>query len=79
MLLIASVRSAGAFALAGYHDSLDDRLAGARVAQARKRPLDPRPQRGDVGFGDGPAGPADPFFNANTPEELAQAERLLRR
>ena len=28
---------------------------------------------------DGPAGPVDPFFNTNRPEDLAEAERLLLR
>ena len=32
-----------------------------------------------VGIADWPAVPVDPFFNVNTPEEVAEAERLAAR
>lgn len=44
-----------------------------------ERKIDRWTARHGIAFADWPAEPADPFFNANTPEDLAEAEALLGR
>jgi len=44
-----------------------------------ERKIDRWTARHGIAFADWPVLPADPFFNANTPEELAEAEALLAR
>jgi molybdenum cofactor guanylyltransferase len=43
------------------------------------RKIDRWTARHGVAFATWPTKPLDPFFNANTPEDLAEAERLLAR
>ena len=54
---------------------LRDDLRGALLAGERK--IDRWTARHGIAHAQWPAQPLDPFFNANTPEELAQAEALL--
>lgn len=42
------------------------------------RKIDRWTARHGIALADWPAEPVDPFFNANTPEDIAEAERLLR-
>ncbi|HZF74499.1 MAG TPA: molybdenum cofactor guanylyltransferase MobA [Acetobacteraceae bacterium] len=51
-------------------------LRAALLAGERK--IDRWTARHGCAHADWPDAPLDPFFNANTPEELAEAERLLR-
>jgi molybdopterin-guanine dinucleotide biosynthesis protein A len=44
-----------------------------------ERKIDRWTARHGIAFADWPTEPADPFFNANTPEDLAEAEALLAR
>jgi molybdenum cofactor guanylyltransferase len=53
-----------------------DDLRAALLAGERK--IDRWTARHGCAAADWPATPHDPFFNANTPEDLAEAERLLR-
>jgi molybdenum cofactor guanylyltransferase len=41
------------------------------------RKIDRWTARHGIAFASWPAGPIDPFFNANTPEDIADAERLI--
>jgi molybdopterin-guanine dinucleotide biosynthesis protein A len=55
--------------------SLREELRAALLAGERK--IDRWTARHGVAHADWPAAPFDPFFNANAPEDLAEAERLL--
>jgi molybdopterin-guanine dinucleotide biosynthesis protein A len=56
--------------------ALRDDLRAALLGGERK--IDRWTARHGVAHADWDTAPHDPFFNANTPEELAEAERLLR-
>jgi molybdopterin-guanine dinucleotide biosynthesis protein A len=55
--------------------ALRDDLRAALAGGERK--IDRWTARHGCAFADWPADPIDPFFNANAPEDLAEAERLL--
>jgi molybdenum cofactor guanylyltransferase len=46
------------------------------VTSEGARKVDSWIARFTIGFADWPAAPVDPFFNANTPDDVAEAERL---
>jgi molybdopterin-guanine dinucleotide biosynthesis protein A len=47
------------------------------VAEEGIRKIDLFTQRGGCATAEWPVTPVDPFFNVNTPEDLAEAERLV--
>ncbi|WP_275668628.1 molybdenum cofactor guanylyltransferase MobA [Crenalkalicoccus roseus] len=55
--------------------ALREALRAALLGGERK--IDRWTARHGIAHADWPAGPCDPFFNANAPEDLAEAERLL--
>jgi molybdenum cofactor guanylyltransferase len=55
--------------------SLRDDLRRA-ITREGARKVDNWIARFTIGFADWPATPVDPFFNVNTPEDVAEAERL---
>jgi molybdenum cofactor guanylyltransferase len=57
--------------------SLRDDLRHALVAEDMRK-IDRWTARHGVALAGWPVEPVDPFFNANTPEDLAEAERLVR-
>jgi molybdopterin-guanine dinucleotide biosynthesis protein A len=54
------------------------RGALAEALRAGERKIDRWTARHGVALAEWPSEPHDPFFNANTPEELAEAETILR-
>ncbi len=56
--------------------SLRDELRHALVEE-NMRKIDRWTARYRMASVDWPSEPVDPFFNANTPEDIAEAERLL--
>jgi len=58
--------------------SLREELRRALTVEGERK-IDRWTARHGIAFADWPTTPADPFFNANTPEDLAEAEALLAR